>query len=229
MRRPRWHRHRTPAPRGGRPRRRWSRPRRPATPPGGRPWPCSRSHPGTRAGMAARPATGLGTRPPRSLSRSTHILLTSDLLIPVTAPSAFTRSFTLRLEVSLQICLHDHREQRLVPRRRRSSSDGQNDPATASGSKPGRFIWHGTLGAPSDLICVPQMPIARKPLSVQIGGTVRGLPPPSRPRSAIRCACIDVCPLGVSEALPGFESATDVHRPGPRRSRTVTAACLIAP
>ena len=78
-----------------------------------RPGPCSRWRRGTRTGrsMSARDRSRNAAT---SSSRSAQIRDTSDLEIPVSAPSALTRSSTLRVRDPVQVGLHHHREQRLV-------------------------------------------------------------------------------------------------------------------
>ena len=60
-----------------------------------------------------RPAAGRGTRRPQRPGRR-RSGDTSDLEIPVSAPSALTRSSTLRVDDAVQVGLHHHREQGLI-------------------------------------------------------------------------------------------------------------------
>ena len=78
-----------------------------------RPGPCSRWRRGTRRGTACS-ASERSRNAATSASRSAQIRETSDLEIPVSAPSALTRSSTLRVRDAVQVGLHHHREQRLI-------------------------------------------------------------------------------------------------------------------
>ena len=59
-------------------------------------------------------ASGRSRNAATSSSRFAQIRDTSDLEIPVSAPSAFTRSSTLRVRDAVDVRLHHDREQRLV-------------------------------------------------------------------------------------------------------------------
>jgi hypothetical protein len=62
-------------------------------------------------GVPSRVANSRSSGPRR---RVPQIRDTSDLKIPVSAPSALTRSSTFLVETPCRVGLHDHREQRLV-------------------------------------------------------------------------------------------------------------------
>ena len=68
-----------------------------------------------------------------SASRSAQIRDTSDLEIPVSAPRALTRSSTLRTLVPVTYASITTANSAWSIRRRRSSSDGKNEPARSFG------------------------------------------------------------------------------------------------
>ena len=71
-----------------------------------------------------------------SASRSAQIRDTSDLEIPVSAPRALTRSSTLRTLVPVTYTSITTANRAWSIRRRRSNSDGKNDPACSFGIAP---------------------------------------------------------------------------------------------
>jgi hypothetical protein len=100
-------------------------------------------HPVADPGLAVRgagntygnpcPASDRSRNAATSASRSAQIRLTSDLEIPLSAPSALTRSSTLRVEVPCRYASMITANSDWPTRRRRSSSDGKNDPARSFG------------------------------------------------------------------------------------------------
>ncbi len=73
-----------------------------------------------------------------SMSRSAQIRLTSDLEISLSAPSALTRSSTLRVEVPCRYASMITANSDWSTRRRHSSSEGKNDPVRSLGIRSSR-------------------------------------------------------------------------------------------
>ena len=73
-----------------------------------------------------------------SASKSAQIRLTSDLLMPLSAPRARTRSSTLRVLTPGKYASITTANNAWSTRRRRSNSEGKNDPARSLGIRSSR-------------------------------------------------------------------------------------------
>jgi hypothetical protein len=83
-----------------------------------------------------------------SASKSAQIRLTSDLLMPLSAPRARTRSSTLRVLTPGKYASITTANNAWSTRRRRSNSEGKNDPARSLGIRSSRSpaVVVSTLG-----------------------------------------------------------------------------------